>query len=250
MLSDKEGWAVGSTCYRIYCYPASVHWDGTSWSQVSVPSSLPSDLDDVATLSATDAWAVGWSIYPGPGDLGAIMHWNGTAWTGMTPPVTGTLRSIDMLSPTDGWAAGPQAIMHWDGSTWSTVATPQAALTSISMVAHDDGWAVGNGGIILHWDGSYWSLVNSPTTLDLDAVDAVSAQDAWAAGGNSDSLGIILHWDGSDWHPDSVFPVSKFMGLSMLSEQEGYVVGYYAAFEHYTGLPERLFLPFATLGLR
>lgn len=72
-----------------------------------------------------------------------------------TPPYS-SIRSISMVSPTDGWAVG--SIWNWQGSTppatlmmrfhncaWEPFgqSIPSAWLTSVSMTSATDGWAVG-----------------------------------------------------------------------------------------------------------
>jgi hypothetical protein len=52
------------------------HWNGTQWCRVPIPEPGTSDgLTGVATVSATDAWAVG--SYGTFKTL--ILHWDGTA---------------------------------------------------------------------------------------------------------------------------------------------------------------------------
>jgi photosystem II stability/assembly factor-like uncharacterized protein len=64
MLSDTEGWAVGSDGMIF-------RWDGNSW--ISTLSPTIKTLNSVSVLSATDAWAVG--------ETGTILHWDGSIWT-------------------------------------------------------------------------------------------------------------------------------------------------------------------------
>lgn len=101
MISSSSGWAVGDG-------GAIVRWDGTKWSQVLSP--IATKLEHVSCFSATNCWAVGYA--PAAGGEGTIIHWNGAQWTRVPGPVMGAggfLRSIHMLSPTDGWAVGLNA---------------------------------------------------------------------------------------------------------------------------------------------
>jgi predicted secreted protein with PEFG-CTERM motif len=63
MVSADDGWAVGD-------YGTVIRWNGTAWSYVASPTTLP--LYSVYMVSADDGWAVGYG--------GTIIRWNGTAW--------------------------------------------------------------------------------------------------------------------------------------------------------------------------
>jgi hypothetical protein len=130
-----------------------LHWNGTSWSQVPSPQNAAGStfLYDVAAVSATNAWAVGYGTSPG----GAfVARWNGSTWSAAPAPPLSTLRSVSARSATDVWvagsdAAGAPALAHWTGSGWSVTpvtvtggpGTP--ALTAVTVVDATTEWAVG-----------------------------------------------------------------------------------------------------------
>ena len=127
----------------------TLHWNGSIWRTVSVPSpethriSSHFDLNNVLALASDNVWAVG-----------------------------------------SGYSNGQTLIRHWDGDVWSSVPSPQLTasnnhLYGIAAVTKDDIWAVGHANIpeisygwgtvvhtlsaseaqtlILHWDGGRWS---------------------------------------------------------------------------------------------
>jgi hypothetical protein len=98
--------------------PILEHFNGTSWSNVTVPVST--GLTDVVDISPTDAYAV--TI------RGAILHWNGTTWTALNATTqTGTAvtgSAVAALSPTDVWIAGFDTLDNFNGSTWTSVPVP------------------------------------------------------------------------------------------------------------------------------
>ena len=53
-------------------------------------------------------------------------------------------------------------------------------LKTVTMVSSTDGWAVGDGGTILHWNGSAWASVASGTNLELQGVWGSGG--VWAVG--------------------------------------------------------------------
>jgi hypothetical protein len=98
--------------------PILEHFNGTSWSNVTVPVST--GLTDVVDISPADAYAVT--------TRGAILHWNGTTWTALNATTqTGTAvtgSAVAALSPADVWIAGFGTLDNFNGSTWTSVPVP------------------------------------------------------------------------------------------------------------------------------
>ena len=203
------------------------------WSIVPAPHpNVTSGLSAVATVSAGDAWAVGSAGSQINGAVTLIEHWNGTSWQIVTSPGPGsiynTLNGVTAISASNVWAVGyfvsspgvTQTLTeHWNGSQWSVVKSPSPAsmnneLFSVSAVSASDIWAVGFATItvnqtptdetlIEHWNGSRWSVVKNPnpgSNDHLNAVTAISANNAWAVGNaNTFAQTLIEHWNGSQW---------------------------------------------------
>ncbi|HKP53774.1 MAG TPA: SBBP repeat-containing protein [Chloroflexia bacterium] len=221
VLSADDVWVVGFVADSANTIPSTAHWDGTQWSEVSVPSpeALSNELYGIDAVSADDIWAVGVSRSSGTISSAEplIFHWDGSAWTRVAaPPVQfGELRSVSALASNDVWAVGTQYYepaytdqgtftIHWDGTAWSAVPSPNVEtsgndnlLRGVHAIAPDDVWAVGSVGansydhtfntLTLHWNGTAWSIVPSPNPSSYQAdilqdVTATSANDVWAAG--------------------------------------------------------------------
>jgi hypothetical protein len=186
-------------------------------------------LADVDALSATNAWAVGISyVRPTLADFKTtkpvIMHWDGRRWRRVTAPTrpNGQLMSIAGRAPDDLWAVGSWSasasgnevplILHWNGQAWHPArfaAGPGlrdgAALYGVSARSAHDVWAVGTtgkaGGLILHWNGHDWRQLPAPWSgrgQELNSVTSISANDAWAVGGDNKGE-VVLHWNGTRW---------------------------------------------------
>ena len=182
------------------------------------------ELDGVAAVSATSAWAVGSTNLGNP----VTVHWNGSTWeqvltpvgNRLTSPSGGYLNAVAVVSSCDVWAAGAGAggnvlVEHWDGRTWSRTPAPNPGggtiLQGVAAASAADVWAVGgtnqtNKPVIIHWNGSVWTQVPSPTpagvSSDLYAVAATSARSAWAVGETWTDAGrvpLIEHWNGISW---------------------------------------------------
>jgi hypothetical protein len=212
------------------------HWNGNAWTRVPSPTPRPAGgLSGVAAISATDAWAVGWTG-TGP-DFGGtsqtlIEHWNGNAWTrvpspGNVPGVRTVLNAVAAASPHNVWAVGSTHlggankafIVHWDGTAWNRVLAPTpvpgVSLLGVTATSPRDAWAVGQTAyknacgpkcatVIEHWNGSSWALVPSPNPSSvlvnvLLGVAATSPRNAWAVGTNDYESTLIAHWNGMAW---------------------------------------------------
>jgi hypothetical protein len=103
-VSASDAWAVGSD----QAGTLIVHWNGTAWSQVKSPQLFDGVLAGVSMVSARNGRAVG-SYYDNSASeyVGLMLHWNGTKWARVaTPPGTGSMTGVRMVSATDGWAVG------------------------------------------------------------------------------------------------------------------------------------------------
>ena len=130
-------------------------------------------------------------------------------------------------------------------------ASAQGELAGVDVRARADGWAVGRRctgrcqdqyTLIEHWNGRRWSRVPSPNVTRfqyLEAVQAVSARDAWAVGlyltrRNEVIRTLIEHWNGRRWSrvasPNpSTGPAafSLLNGLTAVSARDVWAAGFY-----------------------
>jgi hypothetical protein len=146
--SPSDIWAAGIASneglHRDFS-PILEHFNGTSWSNVSVPVSSPTGgLTDVVAISPTDAYAVT--------TVGAILHWNGTTWTLLNATtqtgaaVTGS--EVAALSATDVWVGSSTTLDKFNGTTWTSVpvpATTRLTPAGQTLASPDAAAAVGPG---------------------------------------------------------------------------------------------------------
>jgi hypothetical protein len=188
----------------------------------------------VATVTASDVWAVG-ACFNGNAPQTLTEQWNGTAWKEVPTPDPGgvddrsQLNAAAATSADDVWAVGyyvdndgnaHTVALHWNGTAWSRVATPNpgndSELSGVAATSADNAWAVGdtyNGTaqqtVVLHWNGTKWTRTASPDpggtayNNTLNAVAATSASNAWAVGDYITSAGasqtLTQHWNGTTW---------------------------------------------------
>lgn len=267
-LGPADVWAVGDHVTAAAAYkPLAEHWNGTAW-QV-VPSPGPGDwnqLRAVAPITASDAWAVGFT----KSYTTLVLHWNGTSWTEVASPAFGTNRplyGVAAFGANDVWAvgsAGPATfVVHYDGTSWRQVPAPSpgnpANLAKVAGSGPDDIWAVGDGwgpasdpAVMLHYNGRTWSQVLAPHPGFSDYIRGLtvrSASDAWFTGewdGPPPTYTphpFIGHWNGTTWTQASSPAGETVYGAAADSATDGWIVGnngspettFAALLEHWNG---------------
>lgn len=202
-LSPNDVWAVGNYLNsNSHSFAFSLHWDGSTWTEIPTPS--PSScvpctnvfLWAVDALGPNDVWACGDKYVQGPdgfqGSHVLVMHWDGTSWTVMNTPLLNgggdILLGVTAIASNDVWFfgdalyQGPSSpdlaiAMHWNGSTFEFIPVP-------SVNPQFSGYGDGNG---------------------LHAGSALAPNDIWAVGAASDldempaGHSQIQHWNGSTW---------------------------------------------------
>lgn len=220
-LAPDNVWAIGG-----FSDSYSLRWDGSVWSEVALPPIInrgfvvSNYLQDIASTSATDIWAVGQMDSLEGGTWTLTVHWNGTEWIQVPSP----------NKPTPS------------GSSYSS------ALTSTVALAPNDVWAVGyyrvgntEHTLVEHWDGTQWSIIPSPDgpTGDgwLRGVHASSPNDIWAVGEYdktdfaSMAKGLTMHWNGTTWSvfvppaPPSPWYVNPLNHVVNIAPNDAYAVG-------------------------
>jgi hypothetical protein len=159
-----------------------------------------SALFDIASVNANSAWAVGVQYIDGIGQ-GVILHWNGRAWTQQsTPglPETNVWHNVAASSAHDVWAYGwsqvRETLAHYDGKRWTEVPLPQQG-NGFAKLAAVPGrvWLVNDTTISTYANGA-WQSTPVPGGAFISAIEARTADDAWAVGSSK-----VLHWDGRSW---------------------------------------------------
>jgi hypothetical protein len=216
-LTADDAWAVGQSLGAAIS-PLVQHWDGTSWTDVTVPlpkGSTGATLQAVAGTSSDDVWAVGTEDTT-TGDLPLVEHWNGSSWkvAHVPAPPTATqnaLVAVDALAPNDVWAVGNKNVEvsgslieetlaeHWNGSSWAVVRSPNVQgsgdtnLNGIAAASPTNIWSVGattqgNSPETLaeHWNGKQWAIkkIAAPSGDNgvLTSIAAAPKGGFWAAG--------------------------------------------------------------------
>ena len=188
----------------------TVHWDGSSLTEVMTPGfgTYSNTINDAVAFASDDIWAVGQFRTLGSAGSdyhGAIYHWTGSGWDYVPNPTETSFNITEFnavagVAPDDIWAAGSDGVnplfAHWDGTGWTVVPGPATTGTVhyLAAIATDDIWAVDSPAQLppfskyYHWDGSAWSIVPPPVVPGAINVSrhgglaAVGPCDVWAVG--------------------------------------------------------------------
>ena len=244
---------------------AASHSSCGAWSVVSSPSpgSNGNILRSVATLSASNVWAVGSQISNNTSQT-LIEQWNGKIWKVINSPNASSsdneLFGVTAISASNAWAVGLYSpngsktfqtlIEQWNGTTWTIVPSPNpgtgSSLSGVVALSSTNVWSVGNYSLsgptktlIEHWDGTRWSVVSSlnkgANSSQLYAISAVSANNLLAVGsfqkgsfpGTLQTL--IEQWNGSAWSivksPNVKTLNNSLSGVSATSAHDIWAVG-------------------------
>jgi hypothetical protein len=188
MVSDTDGWAVGSYRPLVPDAPQGLimHWNGSTWQQVATPDiGQPGyRLTGVTGLSSDDAWAVGTAKATDGTERPVVLHWDGQSWHQVNTPDLGTAGAALF-----GVAAGPA------GDVWA-----------VGRQHVPGGTGTETHGLALHWTGRGWQVVPG---LDAPGFEpravAALANGVWVAGyaefGNAD-VSFVASFDGTRFVSD------------------------------------------------
>jgi hypothetical protein len=245
-LSATDAWAVGSVGGKF----ATAHFNGSSWTQVPVPTIsgsqdwVESRLFSVYAINVDDVWAVGYANLSGETQVTPILlNWNGSVWQS----VTGASLNGDgpMLvradSANDVWVAAstgnatPLAFERWNGATWSAIPSGNYNVEGAwGMIAFspNDVW-IGTSAAVLHWNGATmiddplpWLIKELPP--DINDMSGTSDNDIWVVGSDQPMQYFAHHSNvpcGGDEGWCSYISPSGILGISTLADfRSGYAI--------------------------
>jgi hypothetical protein len=247
----NECWAVGDSVGTTSNQAVMANWNGTAWTQTSIPAppgAADTGLASVSCASTSYCWAVGYSQNSSGGtSVPYGLNWDGTAWSLGSLSSTAGDSTISCDSTTDCWSAGggTSSLGHWNGTTWNVVSVPALGAPfgpALSCVSTSDCWLVGanptgGGTLTAQWNGSAWSVVHTPTSkLGSHLLSGVSCTGTtcMAVGGNGargKNIPIAQRWNGSTWKitPAGTTTTAKhaeLFGVSCATSANCVAVGY------------------------
>jgi hypothetical protein len=166
----------------------------------------------MAVGSPTPTCAPSWATVPSPNITGQNV-------------INNQLRGISALASGDVWAAGYYAIEEFSERK-SERRHPMDRFKDEQERSSKPNYHESYRTLIMHWNGTQWDIVPSPNAgsddNELYMIDALAANDVWAAGYFINDFGVaqtlVIHWDGSEW---SVVPTPN---VSNLQENQLYSI--------------------------
>jgi photosystem II stability/assembly factor-like uncharacterized protein len=222
----SKGWIVGDAGVILtFC-------NGV-WDHAITTESIPTNLWGVQAISPTLGVIVG--------DQGTILMYlyddvtKGWAWSKSPIPVSlKRLQSISVveLQPGDpdycpgcylGWAVG-EADQDGSGGRGTII---KGLLTPIMID--------GNPSVTYQWVNVTNDYQDLPVVDSYARIQALSATNAWAAGGKDGDKGIVIHWDGSQWTLFQELGTRSLTDLFMISPSDGWAVSVGGDIYHFNG---------------
>jgi hypothetical protein len=228
-LDDAAGgWAVGEAgaIYRL---------TDQNWAPVSSPGSVT--LTTVAGLAPDDVWAGG-GYGPGPFDnlsSRVLLHFDGQEWTearrdqgsGFVDMAFRDGRGLTMSSLGE--------LLVYEAGAWAAIEARVPAnrffqATALSLLPGTNDAILGTSdGRLLQLTGATLTELNS--TADLDSIEAVASDRAWALGQSR-----VLEWDGDRWIAQSDdHPLAGMRDLSAAGPEDVWAVGAGGRIQHFDG---------------
>jgi hypothetical protein len=153
--SSSDVFAIGDSISKGRVSLLVEHWNGSAWTQVTMPSAAKPNSEpvDVLSVGPGDMWMEG---YATSGGAIRFWHYNGTWTLEATPPGLGPLAGT---SDTNIWLVGHYTssgtpLEHFNGSSWSptdnngngNVVVADLALGASASTVWSDGYYGASGG--------------------------------------------------------------------------------------------------------
>jgi hypothetical protein len=258
--------AVAAAALALFAIPAAA--DGSTWGVAHPPFTATDNvpyapLNGIASISATNVWAVGQ-------DSGTplVDHWNGSSWSKSALPsgpcsvfendcvltgVSGDSASDvitvgnGVLATTSGWVATALAF-RWNGTAWRQLPVPSSlpydAMEHVQAFSPSNAWAVGVGSsatsdaqvaTAVNWNGTTWTQVATPVSttnnLSINAISGTSPSDIWVVGQtvtpgyhNRQFTSVIMHYNGSTWTQVAAPDNSGLLDVDAVSPTDAWAI--------------------------
>jgi hypothetical protein len=134
-----------------------------------------------------------------------------------------------------GFSGSPDALtertllLHWDGALWAVVDAGRAdgvgrsALLDVDALGPEDVWASGylhNRPLMIRFDGRKWSRMESGGRGGAEAIEPVTADEAWAVGAS------VFRFDGAEWiEPPNLRLTGALSSVAALGAEDVWAVG-------------------------
>jgi hypothetical protein len=169
--SASDVWAVGGR-------GTVLHYDGSSWSDVS-PGTIVEDLLSIHGTGVDDIWVAG--------KVGVAAHWDGQRWSTIDTALTEDILGVYAPSAGDAWIVSVSGPRRWDGAAFSRDSSwPTSQVNAVWAAAPDAVYFVGNTETH-HFDGAKITSQAIAHGGMLTSVWGTDAMNVWTIGQNASS---------------------------------------------------------------
>ncbi len=207
--AEDDVWAVGGNLDGTDPRTAFSHWNGSAWSDVTLPAEAANKtLFKVWGSSASDVWACGQG--------GLLLHFDGVAWSAVPSSTSDPLFTVNGASPTIAVGGSVSAvIVERPLQDWVSATLPASTQTlrGVFVPAHGDAIACGLSGTVLRRSGGTWARLAPPAAAASNDFHATYVDDAggvYLVGGDLLLLqrGALVYY-GPRRLPSGVYPQAK-----------------------------------------
>lgn len=180
-FAADDVWAVAGTPGGGMAEPNDIvlHYDGSSWTQVPLPTEYGVALNKVWGPSPDELYAVG--------ENGTIWHYKGGSWMDESGAASGTLFTVHGCSATEVYAVGGVDVLlsSGDGNWVKQDVDLNSSVNGVSCAASGVVVLAGGGGLKQRLvDGSWINEFTTAPFTDLHAAWAGGADEMWVVGGD------------------------------------------------------------------
>ena len=206
-------------------YGKMYHYDGVSWTPVSISGAA--SLDDIYGFSADDIWAVGDSLTFNPNPKiryahhAVVMHFDGSKWRHVKKPEGEPLFAVGGTSSSNLFTGGWEGYLaHYDGTFWQPdsvpIAAPKEGHSEVLAIAGNPGFndiymvfTVGGTGnhYLLKHSSAGWKVVKDMRNDDMNNLWYSPWGTLYGTGG------FVQKWSGTDW--EEVLYIQTFLSFSI-----------------------------------
>lgn len=216
--SAHDIWAVGED-------RAVFHYDGTAWTAMMIPETIPYTLEAVWALGPDNVFVVGNDeVNLSNPNYGYLAHWNGTVWNATTVP-TG-MYDVWATSSTSADASAESGVTyHWDGNQWVATTLDGNSLFAIWGTGPNDVWTGGTAGLF-HRTSTGWSSVPMPASRNIFSITGAGNRVFFGA-----NDGVMLY----DGNAFVSIPAPQFNWMWANAPTDVFAVSPFGAVRRFTG---------------
>ncbi len=237
IVNQNDIYFAGNTGYVNYEGGLIYHWNGSSITAETLPTTTTNHLNFISFSNDNDGWAVGYS--------GEILHYDGIQWSEYSDPlISGSLISVTALSDSNVWIGGSGGTLyHFDGSQWIQTVINATSIYELCFISPDEGYLLDSWGKVFKYNGIGWSfqidlvVTGQYAHWEKSDLNLIQNNDGWLCNNYYYYDDYLYHFDGVNWtqYQNSTYPAGGIFTLDMVSSNDVWGAGARGRIYHYNG---------------